>query len=269
MRTFIVGDIQGCLKPLQCLLEQAGFDSGNDELWSVGDIVNRGPDSLATLRFLKSLGNRFRMVLGNHDLHLLAIAFGSKQARKGDTVSEILSAADRNELLDWLRHQPLLYRHNNAVLVHAGIPPLWSIEKAAALAGEVETVLRSDRAIEFFDAMYGNSPDCWNDELSGMERLRVITNYLTRMRVCRSDSTLDLSFKEGLDTMPAGFLPWFDHRSASKQDGDTDIFFGHWAALPAQTYHVRYHALDSGCVWGKQLTLYELATRKRFYCTCG
>jgi bis(5'-nucleosyl)-tetraphosphatase (symmetrical) len=268
MSTYIVGDIQGCLKPLHCLLERVRFDPLQDELWSVGDIVNRGSESLATLRYLKSLGNRFKMVLGNHDLHLLAVAFGKKSPKRSDTLADILSALDRDELMDWLRHQPLLYQNRNTLLVHAGIPHLWSIAKAKLLAREVESILQSNHAADFLAAMYGNEPDCWEESLQGMERLRVITNYFTRMRICRADGTLDLDFKAEPDRIPTGFSPWFAWRSMQQDDAHHDIFFGHWAALPSQTYHGRFHALDSGCVWGGQLTLFDLDEGKRHQCQC-
>ena len=207
MNTYIVGDLQGCLDPLKNLLDRVQFDPDKDQLWSVGDIVNRGPDSLSTLRYLKNLGTHFKMVLGNHDLHLLALAYQKKSPKKSDTLDDILAATDREELINWLRHQPLIYQHENAVVVHAGLPHIWSLQKALALASEVQQVLRSDDCGKFLSAMYGNEPDRWSDDLQGMERLRVITNYLTRMRVCRSDGTLDLAFKASPDTAPEHFLP--------------------------------------------------------------
>lgn len=263
MTTYIVGDIQGCCDALKKLLAIAEFDPKHDQLWSVGDIVNRGPDSLSTLRYLKNLGPRFKMVLGNHDLHLLAVAYKKKSSKKLDTLDEILAASDRDELIDWLRHQPLIYQHENSVLVHAGIPHIWSLQKALALASEVQDILCSDDCGDFLSAMYGNEPDRWTDQLQGLERLRVITNYLTRMRICKSDGTLDLAFKSPADLAPKHYLPWFSFYPKHKIR-EYDIFFGHWAALESKCYDHRFHALDSGYFWGGALTLLRLSDHKRF-----
>jgi len=267
MSIYIVGDIQGCFEPLKKLLDRVQFDPAQDQLWSVGDVVNRGPDSLSVLRYLKNLGDSFQMVLGNHDLHLLAVANEKKVPKKGDTLGEILKAPDRDELLHWLRHQPLIYKQQEAVLVHAGIPHIWPLNKAMELASEVEQVLQGDDYGDFLSAMYGNEPDCWNDALRGMERLRVITNYLTRMRICKTDGTLNLDFKSSLDMIPADFKPWFSFypKQHTKQP---DIFFGHWAALESKSYATYFHALDSGCVWGGKLTLFKLDDKKIFCCNC-
>ena len=263
MSTYIIGDIQGCCDAVKKILGMVEFDTINDQLWSVGDIVNRGPDSLATLRYLKNLGPCFKMVLGNHDLHLLAVAYQKKSQKKGDTLAEILAASDRDELIDWLRHQPLIYQHGNSVLVHAGIPHIWPLQKALNLASEVENILQGDDCGGFLSAMYGNQPDRWSDKLEGMERLRVITNYLTRMRICRSDGTLDLAFKSSPDLAPEGYLPWFSFYP-KHQIKQYDIFFGHWAALVSQSYDDHFNALDSGYFWGGELTLLRLTDKKRF-----
>jgi len=267
MSTYIVGDIQGCFAPLKKLLDCVQFDPARDQLWSVGDVVNRGPDSLSVLRYLKNLGDSFQMVLGNHDLHLLAVANQKKSPKKSDTLGEILKAPDRDELLHWLRHQPLIYKQKEAVLVHAGIPHIWTLSKALDLASEVEQILKSDDYCDFLSAMYGNEPNCWNDALCGMERLRVITNYLTRMRICKADGTLNLDFKSSPDNIPVDFKPWFSFYPAqlTKQ---ADIFFGHWAALESKSYATCFHALDSGCVWGGKLTLFKLDDKKIFNCNC-
>lgn len=267
MATYVVGDIQGCFKPLQCLLDSVAFDPARDRLWSVGDIVNRGPQSLETLRFLKQLGSSFRMVLGNHDLHLLAVAHGDKAIKKGDTLDDILIAPDRDELLDWLRHQPLLFIEDDYVLVHAGIPHIWSIEKTAALAREVERILHGDRCREFFQHMYGNTPDRWSESLRGMDRLRVITNYLTRMRILTADGTLDLHYKGSADNVPAGFRPWFNYYPVDATP-QHQVLFGHWAALACQLNLPGMHALDSGCVWGKQLSMLRIDDQVRLQCDC-
>lgn len=263
MTTYIIGDLQGCYDALRKILDMAEFDPSHDQLWSVGDIVNRGPDSLATLRYLKNLGSRFRMVLGNHDLHLLALAYKSRSPKKADTLGEVLAASDRDELIDWLRHQPLIYQHETSVLVHAGIPHIWSLQKALTLASEVEQALRSDDCGIFLAAMYGNEPERWSDELKGLERLRVITNYLTRMRICRVDGSLDLAFKSPPDLAPKKYSPWFSFYPENPKDS-YDIFFGHWAALPSGVYRQHFNALDSGYFWGGALTLLRLYDKKRF-----
>jgi len=267
MSIYIVGDIQGCFESLKKLLALVKFDAKYDQLWSVGDVVNRGPDSLSTLRYLKSLGNSFKMVLGNHDLHLLAIAYNNKTPKKGDTLDEILTAADRDELIHWLRHQPLIYQQEKTVLVHAGIPHIWPLEKAIDLALEVQNILQSDDCGDFLATMYGNEPNLWSDNLRGMARLRVITNYLTRMRVCKKNGTLDLGFKSSPDTAPEGFLPWFSFYP-KERTSQYDLFFGHWAALESKSYAKYFHALDGACVWGGQLVAFRLSDQKRFLCNC-
>lgn len=267
MATYVVGDIQGCLKPLLFLMEKVKFDPLKDELWSVGDIVNRGSQSLDTLRFLKSLGGSFQMVLGNHDLHLIAVAYGVRPQKKGDTLGDILTAPDCPELIDWLRKQPLIFRQKNHVVVHAGIPHIWSIARAMELAGEVASALGGPDPMPFLRDMYGNEPPCWSDQLTGSTRLRVITNYLTRMRCCRNDGTLDLLFKGPANESPKSFLPWFNHYQPSSPKQE-NIFFGHWAALKSDTYHEKFHALDSGCVWGGQLTFYCTEDMRRITCKC-
>jgi len=267
MKTYVVGDIQGCLNPLLNLMEKVKFDPLNDKLWSVGDIVNRGPKSLETLRFLKSLGGSFQMVLGNHDLHLIAVAYGIRTAKKGDTLNDILAAPDRQELIDWLRKQPLIFRKDNHVVVHAGIPHIWTTPRAMELAWEVESALGSSDPKPFLGNMYGNDPTCWSDNLTGGDRLRVITNYLTRMRCCKKDGTLDLLFKGSPDASPKDFFSWFDYYQTSGPQQE-NIFFGHWAALKSGTYHEKFHALDSGCIWGGQLTFYCIEDFQRITCDC-
>lgn len=269
MASYIIGDIQGCLSPLKCLLEQVDFNESSDTLLSLGDIVNRGPNSLETLRFLKNIKN-FKMVLGNHDLHLMARNYGAVSAKKNDTLDEILNAPDREELINWLRRQPLLLCLDKAVLTHAGVPHIWDVEKAQALAREVESELTSDKPEVFLNHMYGNSPDCWSDKLSGLDRLRVVTNYLTRMRVCRQDGTLDLVYKGDSSDTPENCAPWFSY-PRNPLDASFTFFFGHWAALPTKSYryhNLDFHALDSGCVWGNSLTAYRIEDGKRFTCAC-
>lgn len=266
MSIYAVGDIQGCLDPLRALLEQVAFDPQQDQLWSVGDIVNRGPQSLATLRFLKELGTAFRMVLGNHDLHLLAVAAGLRKRNPKDTLDDVLGAPDRDELLSWLQRQPLLIHAGNIVIVHAGIPPQWSLDEAKRYAAEVEAVLGDERAQSFLGNMYGNQPDCWSEDLTGIERWRVITNYFTRMRFCDRSGRLELATKVGPENPPPGFEPWFAHRH--RKTAAIDIAFGHWATLLGRDCGKRLFPLDTGCVWGQQLRLLSLERRSYHHVPC-
>ncbi|MQA57301.1 symmetrical bis(5'-nucleosyl)-tetraphosphatase [Pseudomonas piscis] len=269
MATYAVGDLQGCLEPLQCLLEQVDFAPTRDRLWLVGDLVNRGPQSLETLRYLYSIRESLVCVLGNHDLHLLAAWRNIERLKKSDTLREILQAPDCEELLQWLRQQQLMHydETRNVAMVHAGIAPQWSLKKALKYAAEVEQALRDDNLFEpFLDGMYGNDPAKWDSELKGVTRLRVITNYFTRMRFCTSDGKLDLKTKEGLDTAPAGYAPWFSHKE--RKTRELKIIFGHWAALEGQCNEPGVFALDSGCVWGGSMTLMNLDTGLRLTCDC-
>lgn len=264
MRTFVVGDIQGCYQSLSSLLTKVNFDPESDRLWAVGDLVNRGPQSLEVLRFCHDLGDSFKTVLGNHDLHLLAIARGCAEPRKSDTLDEILNAPDRDHLLDWLQSQPLFFTddEHQVALVHAGIPPQWSPDDAQQYAGEVATVLRSSEAKRFFSNMYGNQPDLWDDSLEGPDRWRLITNYLTRMRFCSAEGRLELSQKDKPDTAPDGFLPWYNLPGNIREN--QRILFGHWASLEGKVNTPQLQALDTGCVWGGSLTALELSEFRRF-----
>ena len=268
MTTYAVGDVQGCYEALCCVLKQVNFDPRKDVLWFVGDLVNRGPQSLEVLRFARELDRRARVVLGNHDLNLLAVAEGARKSRVKDSLDEILAAPDCEELLNWLRHQPLIHTDNRLgyTMVHAGIPPIWSISKAHRLAREVEGALRSARRRRFFDGMYGNDPLCWDNNLSGIKRLRVITNYLTRMLFCSADGTLDLEDSVSKVSSRPGFRPWFEHPNPALNGHQ--IIFGHWAALEGITGKPDVHALDTGCVWGGRLTLLRLSDRTRISCDC-
>lgn len=259
MTTYAVGDLHGCLKPLQRLLERVAFDPRHDRLWLVGDLVNRGPESLETLRFLYRMRESLVCVLGNHDLHLLAASRHIERLKRGDTLREILEAPDRDDLLDWLRQQKLLHydEPRNMALVHAGIPPQWNIAKALRRAAEVEHALRDDALYPMFlDGMYGNEPARWDKELQGVTRLRMITNYFTRMRFCKPDGTLDLKSKEGLGTAPVGYLPWFSH--TQRKTRGQKILFGHWASLEGRCDEPNVFALDTGCVWGGSMTLMNI-----------
>jgi bis(5'-nucleosyl)-tetraphosphatase (symmetrical) len=267
MTRYAIGDLQGCLQPLKCLLKDIGFDASLDELWLVGDLINRGPESLATLRFVKALGDCTRIVLGNHDLHFLAIAFNTTSPGKSDTFDDILAAHDRDELVQWLLQQPLMYSDPSGDyhMTHAGIPPIWSTTAASAYAREVEATLKQPDPSNFFAAMYGNQPDRWNEQLQGSTRLRTITNYFTRMRFCTEDGRLD--FKNKLAEIDSSeFLPWFSHPPQSARQGK--IIFGHWAALEGKVDNPDVFALDTGCVWGRSLTAMNLETGVNTSCQC-
>ena len=257
MATYAIGDIQGCYDSLMALLDKIDYDDNRDTLWFAGDLVNRGPKSLKTLRFIKGLGDKAISVLGNHDLHLLALYFNENNPRKSDTLEATLNANDSEELMHWLRCLPLVHHDEslNALMVHAGIPPNWSAKKALKRSLEVEEFIQSPDFREFFEVMYGNSPDQWNKSLAGMDRLRAIVNYFTRMRFCTQQGQLDLLTKEGLNKKPAGFSPWFE---LERKAADTRIFFGHWAALEGKTDTRNVFALDTGCVWGGKLSAMRL-----------
>ena len=262
MTDYAVGDIQGCLDPLLQLLDRVNFDASNDRLIATGDLVNRGPQSLQTLRFCHSLGDAFKTVLGNHDLHLPAVAHGVKKATPKDTLDEILTAADRVTLLEWLQQQPLLLEVNDFCIVHAGIPPNWSLDTARSMALEVEQILRSEQAGHYFEGMYGNQPQGWDDSLVGQARWRVITNYLTRMRYCTAAGRLDLQAKsapEALATeLEKDLAPWFSY--AERKTRDDKIIFGHWAALEGRDCGANLFPLDTGYVWGGAMRLMNLTS---------
>lgn len=268
MATYAIGDIQGCFKAFSCVLEQAAFDPAEDMLWVAGDLVNRGPDSLATLRYIKNLGDRARVVLGNHDLHMLAVAYGVKSAHPSDTLDEVINASDAEQLFDWLRQQPLLYHcpERNYAMMHAGLAPQWTLPQAQSLSQEVEQVLKGADFKSFLHHMYGDEPDCWSDDLHGWPRLRVITNYFTRMRLCDADGHLDLQHKLGPEGARNGFKPWFAHQH--RQTRDVQILFGHWAALEGESDEDHVYALDTGCVWGGRLTMMRLEDHRLFSCSC-
>jgi bis(5'-nucleosyl)-tetraphosphatase (symmetrical) len=262
MATYAIGDIQGCCDEFEALLAQLRFDPARDRLWLTGDLVNRGPRSLDVLRRVKRLGPAAITVLGNHDLHLLAVALApNERVKPQDTLGPILAAPDREELLKWLRLQPLL--HHDATLgytmIHAGLPPQWDLATAQSCAHELEHALRDDaRCIELFTHMYGDRPTRWSEDLRGVDRLRFITNCLTRLRFCRTDGTLELKFKGEIDSAPQGVLPWF--RVPQRKSRELRIVCGHWSALG-------YHdgdgvlSIDTGCVWGEKLCAIRLDRR--------
>jgi bis(5'-nucleosyl)-tetraphosphatase (symmetrical) len=270
--TYVVGDLQGCLQPLQCLLRAVKFKPDRDVLWSVGDLVNRGPKSLKTLRFLYKMRSSLVTVLGNHDLHLLAVAAGVRSASRSDTLDNILAARDRDELLEWLARQPLIHHEHGHTLVHAGIPPQWTLTQARAYAREVEQALRGPDRNTFLETMYGNQPAQWSDDLTGMARLRVITNYLTRMRFCTPDGTLDLISKDSSPTPGIANLgnqkvaAWFSH--PQRKTANERILFGHWATLAGLSGDPNAIALDTGCVWNGAMSLYHLESQTWTRCAC-
>lgn len=265
MADYAIGDLQGCFDPLQRLLEVIKFDDKVDRLWFVGDLVNRGPQSLAVLRFIKSLGQAPQITLGNHDLHLLSLLFGGSSRKEwDDTLHEILLAPDREELGHWLRKQSILCysKELSVVMCHAGLAPIWDLAKAISLANELEAELAGDNFIEFLSQMYGNKPKVWSDDLRGMDRLRVITNYFTRMRFCDEQGALVLDFKGSIKKAPPEYYPWYE--MPGRQVIDADIVFGHWAALMGQCPNPKIHAIDTGCVWGGELTALRLQDKCRF-----
>ncbi|MFA6203470.1 MAG: symmetrical bis(5'-nucleosyl)-tetraphosphatase [Gallionella sp.] len=266
MAIYAVGDIQGCYTELVQLLEKIRFDPAVDKLWLVGDLVNRGADSLQVLRLVKSLGDAAITVLGNHDLHLLAVAYGQGRLHRGDTLDEILNAPDREELLTWLRHQRLLHVEGEFVLVHAGLLPGWTVAQAAGLAREVENALQSADYVDFLAHMYGNQPNAWDDTLTGYKRLRVITNALTRMRICTERGRMEFEFKAEQQNIPEGYRPWFD--VAGRASFNATVIFGHWSALGLMI-KPNAVALDTGCLWGGPLTAIRLDDREIIQVDCA
>lgn len=269
MAIYAIGDLQGCLDPLKRLLDRLGFDPAEDRLWFTGDLVNRGPASLATLRFVYALGERAVTVLGNHDLHLLASAWaGSRAPRKRDTFEDVLAAPDRDELLEWLRRRPLLHHDPAAgfTMVHAGLPPQWSLDEARAAAAELESVLASERCVDFLEEMYGNHPDRWTAELQGMDRLRYIVNVFTRLRYVRPDGSLDFDQNGPPESAGPDLIPWF--RFPGRRTEGLSMVFGHWSTLGNVT-HAGAFGLDSGCVWGGRLTALRLDDAVRTCVDCG
>jgi len=262
-RTFAVGDIQGCLDPLLRLLDRVNFDESKDTLWCAGDLVNRGPDSLGTLEFLYSIRDSIKVVLGNHDLHLLAVAHGEKKIKHDNDLSRIIESENASQLLNWLRKQPLLQwdKDKKLAMCHAGIPPMWDLKTAKALSKEVQLVLKSSRHIYLYRAMYGNTPELWSDDLKGMERLKVIINYFTRMRFLGPNGELDLENKSSIESGKSDLQPWFHYPHKLKKNR---LLFGHWAALEGMFDHPQITGLDTGCVWGGPLTLEHIETGKRY-----
>ena len=269
MAVYAVGDLQGCLDPLQHLLEKLDFDPAHDRLWLVGDLVNRGPQSLEALRFVRDLGESAMTVLGNHDLHLLAVALGGKKTKGKDTLDPILVAPDRDELIDWLRRQPLVHHDPElkAVLAHAGIPPAWDLTTAQACAREVEAVLAGDDIHDFLAEMYGDHPDLWDPLLQGLDRLRYAVNGLTRMRYLTRDGRMEFKHKCVPGEAPRELTPWFE---AAREPLGATVVFGHWSTL-GRARLPNALALDTGCLWGGKLTAVRLdqATQPMTYVACS
>jgi bis(5'-nucleosyl)-tetraphosphatase (symmetrical) len=261
MAMYLIGDVQGCDAPLQRLLDTLDFSPSRDTLYLLGDLVNRGPASAAVLRRMMDYGDAARCLLGNHDLNLLAIAHGVRKPHRKDTLACVLDAPDRDAMLHWLRHQRLamlLHDGNRELLmVHAGVLPAWTATKTIALAQEVEVVLQGGHSAEFFQTMYGNAPNVWSDALTGMDRMRVIVNALTRLRFCTAQGAMEFDTKEGAAGAPAGYLPWFD--VPGRQTADITVAFGHWSTL-GWLGRSDVLALDTGCVWGGSLSALKLGT---------
>ena len=266
MSTYAIGDIQGCYDALRRLLEELKFDPARDALWLVGDLVNRGPQSLETLRFVRDLGAAAITVLGNHDLHLLVVAAGVRKPHRGDTLDALLRAPDRDELLDWLRKQKMMHADAGYAMVHAGLLPQWSIERALALAREAEAALQGEGYGDLLHNMYGNEPARWRDDLTGYDRLRVIINAMTRLRLCDAQGRMEFGHKTAPSDGPAGYMPWFEvpHRASA----GTPVICGHWAAL-GLSLSADVLAIDTGCVWGRTLTALRLEDRRVAHCDCA
>lgn len=265
MAIYAIGDVQGCFAELQALLMEIRFNPNEDTLWFTGDLVNRGPQSLEVLRFIKNLGPQHTTVLGNHDIHLLAAFYGVREMQRNDTLATILAAPDCKELIDWLRTRPLFHSDETLgyVMAHAGLAPMWTISEAKKLAQEVEQALQTTSPAEAIRLMFGNQPDHWSVNLQGAERLRCIINYFTRMRFChKEDGRLELNYKGTIVDKPADLIPWFD--VTPRVNANTKIIFGHWAALNGQADVPNVYPLDTGCVWGNELTAMRLEDEKRF-----
>ena len=258
MATYAIGDIQGCYHAFMALLVRLQFNPKRDQLWLVGDMINRGSGSLEVLRWCYQNQENIKVVLGNHDLHALAVLHELKAEHKSDTLQAIFHAPDRAVLLIWLRNQPLMIVENGYVMLHAGLLPQWTIDGALSYAGEVESVLQNDNYQHFLANMYGSLPNQWHDNLTGMDRLRIITNAFTRMRICTAAGEMEFAFKGELPNIPAGYMPWFD--VPNRQSQNAKIICGHWSALGLRQRN-NIFALDTGCLWGGRLTAMCLETQ--------
>jgi len=257
--------VQGCFEELRSLLERCGFERSSDRLWFVGDLVNRGPASLAVLRFVRDLGERAVVVLGNHDLHLLAVAEGHAKAREDDTLDEVIAAPDRAELLDWLRRRPMMHVEGSHALVHAGLLPQWDLARALSLAHEVEAELRGPGHSKFLETLYGSRPDRWTEDLRGADRLRVVVNAMTRLRFCTPAGVMEFETKGETTNAPEGYLPWFE--VPGRRSAGSNVVCGHWSAMGLRVTPDLL-ALDSGCVWGGSLSAIRLEDRRLSQVPC-
>ncbi|SMN11845.1 Bis(5'-nucleosyl)-tetraphosphatase, symmetrical [uncultured Candidatus Thioglobus sp.] len=265
MSDYLIGDVQGCFDPLQALLKKVGFSIDKDRLFFLGDVVNRGDKSLETLRFVKDLNDNAKMVLGNHDFHLLACAIGNKTPNSKDTFTDIINASDSMQLIDFLLQQPLIIEHKNALLVHAGIPPLWDKNTALTQTSIVEKHLQSHFADEFISHMYGNQPYTWTPDLEEMDACRYSINACMRMRFCKADGMLEFTGKMNYDTALENFKAWFLHPNRVLKN--TDIFFGHWSTL-SNVNQPHIYPTDKGCVWGGALSMIRFEDKQTFSVTC-
>lgn len=266
MAIYAIGDVQGCFDELFQLLELIQFDGHKDQLWFAGDLVNRGPKSLETLRFVKNLGDAAVTVLGNHDMHLLAASCTQKIAQKKDALTQVLEAPDCEELIDWLRFRPLFHHNDEFCLLHAGLPPQWDFKKTKKMAALVEQTLRSPDYPVFLKQMYGNKPNIWSSDLKGMARLRFIVNCFTRMRYCDASGKLDFANSGPIGSQPKGLVPWFE--VPNRKSADMRIICGHWSTLGYYEGSNCY-AIDTGCLWGGQLTAIKLGKSvERFSIEC-
>lgn len=259
MATYAIGDVQGCYQTLLDLLTKIDFNENNDYLWFAGDLVNRGPRSLETLRFIKSLGSKHKVVLGNHDLHCLAVAHGQREATNNDTLDDILQAEDKQELMDWLAQQTLLHHCDTLgyTMVHAGIAPQWDLQQAKTYAQEIENILQSRQRNELLKSFYGNEPSLWQEQLQGPDRWRCLVNHFTRMRLVKKSGALDLDYKGQLNNKPDDEEPWYQHCKVRH------VIFGHWAALEGQCDQQGFEAIDTGCIWGNTLTAFCIENKRR------
>lgn len=265
MAIYAIGDVQGCYTSLQALLKKLSWSAQRDQLWFAGDLINRGEGSLETLRFVMELGQQAVMVLGNHELHFLCVAHGKQKSRPRDTLQPLLDAPDREQLVQFLRRQPLLHSAHGHTMVHAGLLPQWTIEQAHSLAREAEAALQSDQYHDFLDQLYGNQPDHWQEDLTGIDRLRTVVNAMTRMRICTAQGQMEFTHRGELETIPQGFMPWF--RVPGRVTVNDNILFGHWSAL-GLLMEPHLMCLDSGCLWGRQLSAVRLDDGALFQVEC-
>ena len=259
MSTYVIGDIQGCFDACERLLKHIAFDATRDTLWFTGDLVNRGLYSLETVRFIQALGPQHITVLGNHDLHCLAVYYGTTKSHRGDTLDALLKAPDAPALMAWLQSRPLFYTNDHYALVHAGLHPAWTVQQALQFNTEIEQAIQQDPLL-FFQHLYGNTPAQWSDALQGADRLRCITNYFTRLRFCKPNGEMDFTHKHAPGTQPAPWVPWF----TLPRQLHLPLLFGHWASLHGETQDPNAIALDTGCVWGHTLTALRLEDQQRF-----